>query len=75
MALEKLCKPKSHGGVGTRDPLHARRAQAAKLWRWITNPKALWAKVCKNKYAPEVELKDLIRMDGNQPGSLIQNTA
>jgi hypothetical protein len=76
IAWEKLCKPKSYGGVGIKDPLHAGCALAAKLWwRWITNPEDFWAKVWKNKYAPEVELQDLIRMDGNRPGSLIWNTA
>jgi hypothetical protein len=52
VAWEKLCKPKTHGGVGIRDPLHAGRALAAKLWwRWITNPEAFGPK-CGKKICP-----------------------
>jgi hypothetical protein len=43
VAWDKLRKPKTHGGISIRDPLHVSRALATKiLKRWITYPKSFW---------------------------------
>jgi hypothetical protein len=40
-------------------------------WRWLKNPKDLWARLWRKKYVPKVAEKNLIRWNGDTPGSLI----
>jgi len=44
VAWDKLCKPKSHGGLWLHDPEMMSQASGAKLWwQWIKEPRAPWA--------------------------------
>jgi hypothetical protein len=40
-------------------------------WQWLKNPKDLCARLWRKKYAPNVAEKNLIRWNGDNPGSLI----
>jgi len=63
VAWDKLCKPKSHGGLGLHDPETLRKASGAELrWRLIKEPNAPWAKIWKQKYAKYWWENDHIRM-------------
>eukprot|EP00253_Pinus_taeda_P017968 PITA_17968 len=43
VAWDKLCKPKSHGGLGLDDPDVLSKILGEKLWwRWVKDPKAQW---------------------------------
>jgi hypothetical protein len=44
-------------------------------WRWMKTPDALWAQIWKNKYAPSMQLDQLIRHNVKIQGSNIWNTA
>eukprot|EP00253_Pinus_taeda_P002169 PITA_02169 len=49
---DKICKPKSHGGLGLHDPETINKVSRANLWwRWIKQLKTPWAKLWKQKYA------------------------
>jgi hypothetical protein len=69
---DKLCRPKEQGGLGLRDPFIMNKVLSAKIWwRWLKNPKDLWARLWRKKYAPNVAEKNLILWNGDNPGSLI----
>jgi hypothetical protein len=44
-------------------------------WRWLKTPDALWAQIWKSKYAPTMQLDQLIRHNIKIQGSNIWNTA
>jgi hypothetical protein len=72
VSWDKLCQPKEQGGLGLRDPAIMNKVLSAKIWwRWLKKPKDLWARLWRKKYAPEVAEKNLIRWNGDTPGSLI----
>jgi hypothetical protein len=73
---DKLCMPKSQGGLGLRDPGKLNQAMGAKIWwRWLKNPAAAWAQMWKRKYAPHTPADNLIRLNNHLHGSNIWNTA
>jgi hypothetical protein len=44
VAWDKFCIPKSQGGLGLKYPQKLSQALATKIfWRWIKNPRILWA--------------------------------
>eukprot|EP00253_Pinus_taeda_P022159 PITA_22159 len=48
---EKICKPKSQGGLGLDDQEILCKALGAKLWvRWVKEPKAQWARIWKENF-------------------------
>ncbi|KAJ7972899.1 reverse transcriptase [Quillaja saponaria] len=50
-AWDKICMPKSYGGLGIRRIQDTNRAQLAKIgWRILNEPKSLWVQVLKHKY-------------------------
>jgi len=52
VAWDKICKPKSHDGLGLHDPKIISKVSGAKLWwRWIKESATPWAKIWKQKYA------------------------
>jgi hypothetical protein len=72
---DKLCAPKSLGGLGLRDPGRMNQIMGAKIWwRWLKTPDALWARLWKHKYAPTLQPDQLIRHNTRVPGSSIWNT-
>eukprot|EP00253_Pinus_taeda_P004914 PITA_04914 len=76
VAWDKICKPKSHGGLGLHDPKTLNKVFGANLWwRWIQEPNSPWAKLWKQKYAKYWKEKDRIRMSGQIKGSHIWNLA
>jgi ribonuclease HI len=76
VSWDKLCRPKEQGGLGLRDPFIMNKVLSAKIWwRWLKNPKDLWARLWRKKYAPNMAEKNLIRWDGDNPGSLIWTAA
>jgi hypothetical protein len=76
VSWDKLCKPKEQGGLGLRDPVIMNKVLSAKIWwRWLKNPKELWARLWRKKYAPNMAEKSLIRWDGDNLGSLIWTAA
>lgn len=76
MAWDRVCKPKSHGGLGLRDPRIINRVIGTKIWwRWLKEIQAPWAKIWKHKYASEWQEENLIRMIGHDKGFAIWNRA
>eukprot|EP00253_Pinus_taeda_P026312 PITA_26312 len=54
VAWDRVCKPKSHGGLGLHDPGILNRVLGAKIyWRWLKEIQAPWAKLWKHNYASE----------------------
>jgi len=54
VALDRVCKPKSHGGLGLHDPGILNRVIGTKIWwRWLKEIQAPWEKLWKHKYASE----------------------
>eukprot|EP00253_Pinus_taeda_P002684 PITA_02684 len=52
VSWDKICKPKSHGGLGLNDQEILSNVLGANLWwRWVEEPEAQWAKTWKEKYA------------------------
>jgi exonuclease III len=73
---EKLCKPKQCGGLGLRDPGKMNKIMGAKMWwRWLQHPQEIWARLWKQKYAPNTHYNQLIRFNEQTSGSNIWNTA
>jgi hypothetical protein len=73
---DKLCLPKSQGGLGLRDPGKLNQVMGAKIWwRWLKNPAAAWAQLWKQKYAPHIPEDQVIRLNNHIQGSNIWNTA
>ncbi|GLT78653.1 hypothetical protein SLA2020_501810 [Shorea laevis] len=53
VSWERVCMPKSFGGLGVRSTSFMNQAFLAKLgWRILTEPDALWVQVVKAKYFP-----------------------
>jgi hypothetical protein len=76
VSWDKICRPKDQGGLGIRDPSTMNRVLSAKIWwRWLKNPRDLWAKLWRKKYAPNTVENNLIRWNGDNTGSLIWTTA
>jgi len=76
VSWDKVCKPKSQGGLGLDDQEILCKALGAKIWwKWVQEPKAQWAKIQKEKYASLWHNNDLIRMSGIIKGSYIWNRA
>jgi hypothetical protein len=76
VSWDKLCCPKEQGGLGLRDPFIMNKVLSAKIWwRWLKHPKDLWARLWRKKYTPNVAERDLIRWNGDNPGSLIWTAA
>jgi hypothetical protein len=44
-------------------------------WRWLQHPTELWAQIWKQKYAPNIQVDQLIRFNDHIQGSNIWNTA
>lgn len=52
VSWEKICKPKSHGGLVSDDQEILNKVLGAKLWwKWVQEPRSIWARVWKEKYA------------------------
>eukprot|EP00253_Pinus_taeda_P002127 PITA_02127 len=76
VAWEKICKHKTHGGLGLDDPETLSKVLGEKLWwRWLKELVAPWAKVWKQKYANNWQEREHIRMSGLIKGSHIWNKA
>lgn len=72
VAWDKLCKPKTHGGLWLHDPETLSRVSGGKLWwRWLKESTSPWAKLWKQKYSQNWLEKDHIRMSGVIKGSHI----
>lgn len=76
VSWDKICKPKSHGGLGLDDQEILCKVLGAKLlWQWVQEPKTQWERIWKEKYASSWHTKNLIRMSRNLKGSHIWNRA
>eukprot|EP00253_Pinus_taeda_P007691 PITA_07691 len=76
VAWDKICKPKSHGGLGRHDPRTLNKVLGAKVWwRWLKEIRTPWAKLWKRNYAMNWQETTLIRMTGQVKGSQIWNRA
>lgn len=63
VAWDKLCKPKSHGGLGLHDLDILSKVLGAKhWWRWLKEIRNPWAKLWKQKYAMDWQETDHIKM-------------
>lgn len=72
----EVCKTKSEGGLGLRDPLHSNNTMGAKIWwNWVTKPNIPWTQLWQAKYASGSQWSDLIRINPTSQGSLIWNNA
>jgi hypothetical protein len=64
------------GGIGLKYPSILNKVLSAKIWwRWLKRPQDLWAHLWRKKYSSSILKKDLIRCNGQHPGSLIWNAA
>jgi len=55
---DKICTPKSMGGLGLRDPGKLNQVMGSKMWwRWLKMPTTLWAQIWKKKYTPLTQEK------------------
>lgn len=76
VAWDKICKPKTHGGLGLHDLDTLSKVLGAKIWwRWLKESNNPWAKLWKQKYATNWQEKDHICMSGHIMGSHIWNKA
>eukprot|EP00253_Pinus_taeda_P027881 PITA_27881 len=76
VAWNKLCKSKYLGGLNLIDPLTSNNVFGTKLWwRWLKEPHLPWAKHWKEKYTPNCNEKDLIKLQEVPEGSPIWNLA
>lgn len=72
---EKVCIPKSAGGIGIRDPENINKEMGAKIWwRWLDCPQTPWARLWNAKYASNCPLEERIRMTEISIGSAIWNS-
>ncbi|XP_043717635.1 uncharacterized protein LOC122665544 [Telopea speciosissima] len=59
MSWQRLCKPKSRGGLGFKDSKFQNRALLAKVaWRLWSSPNSHWAKFLKSIYFPQCDFLD-----------------
>jgi hypothetical protein len=50
VSWDKICQPKEQGGLGLRDPSLMNKILSAKIWwRWLKNPKDLWARLMEEE--------------------------
>lgn len=71
-----MCKLKSEGGLGLRDPLQSNNTMGAIMWwNWLSKPHVPWARLWQAKYAMGSQWQDLIRINSNAQGSPIWNDA
>jgi exonuclease III len=76
VSWDKLCMPKSQGGLGLRDPGKLNQVMGAKIWwRWLKEPESTWARLWRLKYAPRTPDNQLIRFNNRIQGSNLWNTA
>jgi hypothetical protein len=76
VSWQKVCNPKKAGGLGLWDPTILNKVLSAKIWwRWLKRPQDLWARLWRKKYTPTIPETELIRWNGQSPGSLIWNAA
>ena len=76
VSWDTLCKKKSEGGLGIRDPSLNNQALSAKIWwNWISKNNTSWSLLWNNKYAPNYLAHLLIRFDEDIPGSHIWKAA
>jgi len=76
VAWDKLCKPKTHDGLGLHDSNILSKVLGPKLWwRWLKEIRNPWAKLWKQKYAMDWQETDHITMAGHIRGSQIWNKA
>lgn len=67
IAWEKLCEPKSNGGLGMRDMVAFNKALLAKqCWRIMTSPNSLMVRILKKKYFPNC---DFMSASNSSPSS------
>jgi hypothetical protein len=72
ISWENICRPKAQGGLGIKYPSTMNKVLSAKSWwRWLKRPQDLWAKLWRRKYTPNTVERNLIRWNGDTPGSLI----
>eukprot|EP00253_Pinus_taeda_P031502 PITA_31502 len=65
---EMICKPKSKGGIGLRDPESSNIIMNAKIWwQWLTNPDKIWASIWTAKYTNNSPQNEIIRYEPMQP--------
>jgi hypothetical protein len=65
LSWDILTKPKSEGGLGFRDLYGFHLAMLAKqVWRMLTNPDSLCAKVLKAKYFPTTSILQVVPSSG-----------
>jgi hypothetical protein len=68
--------PKSHGGLGLRDPGKLNQVMGAKIWwRWLKEPASAWTRLWRLKYAPLIPDNQLIRHNTRFQGFNIWNIA
>jgi len=73
---EKLCLPKSQGGLGLRDPDLLGVALRAKIWwRWISQTDTPWTRLWNRKYGPNWSPANLLRFNETPRGSQIWSAA
>lgn len=76
VAWNKLCKSKATRGLNLMDPYTINMTCGAKLWwRWLKEPNLPWARHWKEKYTPDCNEQDLIRLQKVPEGSPIWNLA
>jgi hypothetical protein len=76
VSWDKVCNPKSLGGLGLQDPGKLNNTMGAKIWWcWIKNPTELWEKIWIHKYTPHTPQDQLIRLWDKNQGSNIWNAA
>lgn len=72
MAWTTVFKSKNAGGQGLQDPEITNRENWAKLWwRWLKGWETPWAKLWKAKYAPNCQIKYLVRLMNSIHGTVI----
>ena len=67
MAWDKVCTPKSNGGLGVRHAFHQNKALMMKVgWGLVNNKDALWARVIRSKYKCGEDLLPNISLEVRQ---------